>query len=108
MQILLVLSGLIFGVALSVRHNVYILIPTSIAAAAIASAISFAAHDSSLGIVLTAVLTITALQIGYVAGVIFSGTAARQNITGAQNVPVENTYGRAEVVYFQRPVAKIQ
>jgi hypothetical protein len=108
MQILLVLSGLIFGVALSVRHNVFIVIPTSVAAAGIASAISFAAHDSSLAIVLTAVLTVTALQIGYVAGVIFSGTAARQKMTTTHNAPVENTYGRAEVVYFQRSAAKTQ
>jgi hypothetical protein len=106
MQILLALLGLLFGVALSGRHNAYILIPTSVAAAAIASAISFAAHDSSLGIALTAILTITTLQIGYLAGAIFSGTASRQNIAGAPNVPIENTLGRAEVVYFQRPVAK--
>ncbi len=108
MQFLLMLSGLIFGVALSVRHNTYILIPTSVAAAAIASALSFAVHESSLGIVLTAVFIITALQIGYVAGVIFSGPAAGQNITGPQNAPIESMYGRAEVVYFQRPVAKTQ
>lgn len=108
MQILLVLSGLIFGVALSTRHSAYILIPTSIATAAIASTMSFAAGDGSLGIVLTTVLAVTALQIGYVVGVIFSGTATHRNIADARDAPIESTYGRVDVVYFKRTLAKTQ
>lgn len=102
MQMLMPASALLFGVALGLRHNVFILIPAGVIAAAVAMCINIAAQDSFSVIVLATIFTTVALEIGYLAGSVITGPPVCQNVGRAHNGPAENTCGPAEVVHFHR------
>jgi hypothetical protein len=105
---LLLASALFIGVALGLRHNVFILIPASVVSVGAVLAVSIAGLDSFWTIVLVTTSTIVALQMGYLAGVIvFSLTGERQDVVSASDTPIENAYERADyeradVVYFHK------
>ena len=87
---LLLASALFIGVALSLRHNVFILIPASIVSAGAILAVSIAGHDSFWTIVLITTSTIVALQMGYLAGIIVVPlTGERQDVVSAPDTPIE-------------------
>ena len=62
--------GALIGVALGLRFNVFILIPTIILAGVSTAVIQAARGDQALSIVVTIVLVATTLQIGYLVGII--------------------------------------
>ena len=71
MTMLVALSALLFGLALGQRHTVFVLIPASVIAGLAAACISFEAQDGSLALVVPTIFTVAALQIGYLAAVVF-------------------------------------
>ena len=105
---LLLASALFIGVALGLRHNVFILIPACIVSTGAILAVSIAGHDSIWTIVLVTTSTLVALQMGYLAGIIVLPlTGTRQDVVSASDTPIENAYERADyeradVVYFHK------
>jgi hypothetical protein len=105
---LLLASALFIGVALSLRHNVFILVPACIVSTGAVLVVSIAGHDSFWTIVLLTTSTLVALQMGYLAGIIvlpLTGTC--QDAVSASDTPIENAYERvdyerADVVYFHK------
>ena len=105
---LLLVSALFIGVALSLRHNVFILVPACIVSAGATLAVSIAGHDSFWTIVVVTTSTFVALQMGYLAGaIVLSPTRDRQDVVSASATPIEHAYERADyrradVVYFHK------
>ena len=84
MTMLVAVSALLFGLALGQRHTVFVLIPASVIAGLAAACISFAAHDGSLAVVVVTIFTVAALQIGYLAAVVF---VSFQSAANAHHAP---------------------
>jgi hypothetical protein len=61
--------SILIGAALGLRFNFLILIPTVVLVLAIAAAVGIAHPDNIWSAVLTVVLVVTGLQIGYLAGI---------------------------------------
>ena len=105
---LLLASALFIGVALSLRHNVFILVPACILSAGTTLVVSIAGHDSFWTIVVVTTSTLVALQMGYLAGIIVLPlTRGRQDVISASDTPIEHAYDRADyrradVVYFHK------
>jgi hypothetical protein len=100
---LLLASALLIGVALGLRHNVFILIPASIVSAGAILAINIVGQDSFWASVLNTTSTIVALQMGYLAAIIVLPlTGERQDVVSAPDGLIENAYERADVVYFHK------
>jgi hypothetical protein len=105
---LMPISAFLIGLAVGLRHNVFILIPAGVVAAAVALCIGIAANDSFFAIVLVVISTTAALQIGYLAGIVIS-SGVRHDLVSAPEVPIANAYGRTDVVHFhQYRLAKTQ
>jgi hydrogenase/urease accessory protein HupE len=68
MMILLLTAALLIGIMLGLRFKVLILVPTAIAASAITLGVGIAYDDSLHSILLTTVLVIATLQMGYLVG----------------------------------------
>jgi len=101
---LLLASALFIGVALGLRHNVFILIPVSVISAGAVLTVSIAGHDSFWSIFLITTSTIVALQIGYFIGITTVPlTGERQNVV---SIPMENAQESANVVYLHDWSAK--
>jgi len=100
---LLLASALFIGVALGLRHNVFILIPASIVSGGALLAISIAGHDSFWAHVLVTTSIIVALQMGYFAGImVLPLTGEHQDVVRAPDKPIENAYECTDVVYFHK------
>lgn len=94
---LLLVSALFIGVALSLRHNVFILIPASIASAGAILTAGIADHDSFWTIVFVTTSTVIALQTGYLIGIgIVPLTGEYRNVASIS----ENAPASANVVHF--------
>lgn len=98
---LIPISACLIGLALGLRHNVFILIPAGVVTAGTALCIGVAAHDSFFAIILVMVFAIATLQIGYLAGIVIS-SSVRQDSASAPEAPIENAYGRADVVHLHQ------
>jgi hypothetical protein len=99
---LLLVSALFIGVALGLRHNVFILVPASILSVGIILIVGIAGHDSVWAIVLITIAAVATLQVGYVVGtVIVPSAGGRQNVAGIAPVPVKNVHEGAGVVYLR-------
>jgi hypothetical protein len=68
MIILLPTAALLIGTMLSLRFKVFILVPAAIIASATTIGAGIAYSDSSFSILLTTVLVIVMLQMGYLIG----------------------------------------
>lgn len=100
---LLLASALFIGVALSLRHNVFVLVPACIVSTGATLVVSLAGHDSFWTIVLVTTSTLVALQMGYLAGIIVLPlTRERREAVSTPDKPIEQAYGRADVVYFHK------
>jgi hypothetical protein len=100
---LLLASALFIGVALGLRHNVFILVPACIVSAGTTLVVSIAGHDSFWTIVVVTTSTLAALQMGYLAGAIVLPLAGKpQDVVSAPDKPIEHAYERADVVHFHK------
>ena len=98
---LLLASALFIGVALSLRHNVFILIPASIVSAGAILTVSIADHDSFWTIVFVTTSTVIALQMGYLIGIsVVPLTGEYRNVVSVSDAPMENAHESANVVHF--------
>ena len=99
---LLLVSALLIGVALGLRHNVFILVPATIVSSLSAMVlVGIASHDSVWTIAFVTIATVVILQTGYLIGtVIVLFTAERQNIASIPKAPMENAHDGASVVYL--------
>jgi len=96
---LLVASALFFGAALSLRHDVFVLIPGSLLTAVAAFAFSFTGGDSFGVALLVTTVAVAALQSGYLAGV----TIFRRDVDDVKpDASIVHTYGGVNVVYLNR------
>ena len=94
-MITLAMMALLFGALLGLRFRVFILVPAVVMSSATILGVGIADGDSIWHTLLAAVLSITALQVGYLSGaVLYSSIAkarARKNsaatIAVAQRVP---------------------
>jgi Na+/glutamate symporter len=85
MTMLVAVSALLFGLALGQRHTVFVLIPASVIAGLAAACMSFAAHDEPFAVLMPTIFTVAALQIGYLAAVVFISNF--QNAASAHHAP---------------------
>ncbi len=69
-MVIMIGVGALIGVALGLRFNVFVLIPTIILAGVSTAVIQAARGDQASSIVVTIVLVATTLQIGYLVGII--------------------------------------
>ena len=91
------ISALI-GVALGSRFNVFILIPTIILAAVCTAVIQAVCGDLALSVLVTTVLVVTMLQIGYLVGII-AHAAFEGHVSLVRNTDVAlNILAHMEVV----------
>jgi hypothetical protein len=74
-----IIASLLVGAVLALRYNIFILVPTLIAAWAILTGIGLVSEIAAAWIVLEIVVVTTALQVGYLATLLTEGLAVRPN-----------------------------
>ena len=72
----LAIIGVVIGIALGLRYKVFVLVPAVLFAMILAIAIGVARADSVWSIVLATVVVVTAVQLGYLAGVVMRAIIA--------------------------------
>jgi hypothetical protein len=98
---LLLISALFIGVALGLRHKVFILVPASILSVGVILIVGIVGHDGVWAIVFITIATVATLQVGYLVGtVIVPFARGRQNVVSIPQVPVKNAHEGAGVVYL--------
>ncbi len=78
MTAILATIALLFGAILGLRFKVFVLVPATIFCAAATVVTDIAHNDDSWSILISLILVMTALQVGYVA-VTLAGTRIRKN-----------------------------
>ncbi len=72
----LAIIGVAIGIVFGLRYKVLILVPAVLFAMILAIAIGVARADSAWSIVLTTVVVVTAVQLGYLAGIVIHAIIA--------------------------------
>ena len=62
--------GVLSGIVAGLRHTVWILVPAIMLAAMLVVLVGVARADSMWSIVLTVIATVTAVQLGYLGGIV--------------------------------------
>lgn len=98
---LLLASALLIGVALGLRHNVFVLVPASVVSLGATLTVNIAGHDGVWTIVFVTIATVVTLQMGYLIGTVIGPfTGERQNAVSSPDMPIENALENTNVVYF--------
>ena len=79
MMILLLTAALLIGITLGLRFKVLILVPAAILASAVTLGAGIVYDDSWLSILLTTVLGIATLQMGYLVGTALAVTRVNKD-----------------------------
>jgi hypothetical protein len=72
----LAIIGVVVGIVLGLRYKILILVPAVLFATVLAIAVGMGRADSFWSIVLTTVALVTAVQLGYLAGVVIHAAIA--------------------------------